>query len=341
MAWNRNKGAILVLILGCVGATASVRTAGGAPEIGEISRPDYRPAHGAGRASAIAAFDPTFDIQPDGSRAVITPRVALTSASAIVGTASFYEGAQTTSSGELYDPSEFTAAAQLEIRDLFGGIRYGKNYQPCYAIGEFAGKKIIVKFNDVGPLKPGRKFDLSRAAMAYFDETLETGLLPEFRMTPLPLGQTYKTGPVSDDQLVAMGIVYGDQPPAAASNDVPAHPEASGVDEVPAAETVADLPGMKRDDALQERHAFADPDAPAADTAPAPSEALLFIREAGSESSLVTVGDLIEAGRRLVALVGASIPSSEGDPAPDLERRHGKVEDGAGLADMSPAQLLL
>jgi len=121
----------------------------------------------------------------------------------IVGIASFYDDAQETASGEAYDPQAFTAAAQLDIRDKFGGIRFGKNYQPSYAVAEYGGKRIIVKFNDVGPLRPGRMFDLSRAAMAYFDG-LDKGLLQDVRVTPLPRGYSYTLGPVSDEQVAVM-----------------------------------------------------------------------------------------------------------------------------------------
>ena len=108
--------------------------------------------------------------------------------------------------GEQYNPNAYTAAAQLEIRGKFGGIQYGRLYRPAYGLGEYGGKKIIVRFNDVGPLRPGRKFDLSRAAMTYFDGTLDRGLLPGFRMTPLPLDRSYPEGPVTDQELAALGI---------------------------------------------------------------------------------------------------------------------------------------
>jgi hypothetical protein len=124
---------------------------------------------------------------------------------AIVGVASFYDDPGETASGDQYDPDAFTAAAQLEIRDKFGGIRFGKNYRPAYAVAEYEGKKTILKFNDVGTLRPGRKFDLSRAAMVFFGG-LEKGLLPDFKVTPLPLGQTYPAGPLTDEQLAALPI---------------------------------------------------------------------------------------------------------------------------------------
>ena len=210
--------AIAILILSFIGLMApSALFASSGPVIDETfsEKPAEQGAFAAIKGTALAALEPVFDISlggDTGTPGIVPPlpRITLAPDSTIVGTASFYEGAQETASGEQYDPAEFTAAAQLEIRDKFGGIRFGKNYQPAYAIGEFDGKKIIVKFNDVGPLKPGRKFDLSRAAMAYFDTSLEKGLLAEFKMTPLPLGQSYATGPVSDEQLVAMGIGYGD-----------------------------------------------------------------------------------------------------------------------------------
>ena len=136
------------------------------------------------------------------------PRIVLAAADAIVGIASFYDDPQQTASGEQYDPNAFTAAAQLEIRGRFGGIRFGRLYEPAYGLGEFGGKKIIVRFNDVGPLRPGRKFDLSQAAMAHFDSTLDQGLLPDFQMTPLPLGRSYPEGPVTDQQLADLGIEH-------------------------------------------------------------------------------------------------------------------------------------
>jgi rare lipoprotein A len=145
-------------------------------------------------------------VDPEPRTDTDPPRVWVAPAEeTIVGIASFYDYPQQTASGEPYDPEAFTAAAQLKIRDKFGGIKFGRLYQPAYAVAEYENKKIILKFNDVGPLRPGRKFDLSRAAMAYFDG-LEKGLLQDFKVTPLPLGQTYVAGPVTDAQLLALGI---------------------------------------------------------------------------------------------------------------------------------------
>jgi rare lipoprotein A len=128
-----------------------------------------------------------------------------TGAEAIVGAASFYDISGETASGEQYDPKAFTAAAQFAIRDRFGGIKFGSLYRVAFAIAEYAGKKLILKVNDVGPLRPGRKFDLSRAAMEYFGG-VERGVLPDLKVTVLPVGQAFAPGPVSDEQLAALGF---------------------------------------------------------------------------------------------------------------------------------------
>jgi hypothetical protein len=69
-------------------------------------------------------------------------------------------------------------------------------------------------------LRPGRKFDLSRAAMAYFGG-LEKGLLPDVKVKPLPLGQLYTAGPVTDAQLAALGIGESESaaPPVAVTHE--------------------------------------------------------------------------------------------------------------------------
>jgi rare lipoprotein A len=125
----------------------------------------------------------------------------------IIGAASFYDDPGETASGEQYDPAAFTAAAQLKIRDKFGGIKFGRLYQPSYGVAEYAGKKLILKFNDVGPLRPGRMFDLSRAAMKYFDDSLDKGVLPDVKVTVLPPGRVYAAGPVTDEQLAILGLI--------------------------------------------------------------------------------------------------------------------------------------
>jgi rare lipoprotein A len=127
----------------------------------------------------------------------------------LIGAASFYDDRGETASGERYDPKAFTAAVQLKLRAKFGGINFGRLYQECYGLVAYAGKKLIVKFNDVGPLRPGRKFDLSRAAMKYFDGS-EKGVLPDVKVTVLPLGRVYAAGPVNDRQLAAVGFGSGD-----------------------------------------------------------------------------------------------------------------------------------
>jgi rare lipoprotein A len=100
-----------------------------------------------------------------------------------------------TASGERYDPAGWTAAIQTNLRAAFGGVRYGKNYRPAYALIEAGTKKLIVRINDVGPLRPGRVIDLSERSMRYFDPTLEEGLVRNITITPLP-GGSWTAGPV-------------------------------------------------------------------------------------------------------------------------------------------------
>ncbi len=144
--------------------------------------------------------DTVFDLAPVPALPGVAP---VPPGEAIIGVASFYDFPQQTASGDAYDPAAFTAAAQTGIRDKFGGIGFGRDYRPSYALAEYNGRKVIVKFNDVGPLKPGRLFDLSRAAMAYLGG-VRKGLLHDVRVTPLPVGQVYPAGPVSDEQLAAL-----------------------------------------------------------------------------------------------------------------------------------------
>ncbi len=121
----------------------------------------------------------------------------------IVGAASMYnpfepgayEGRIKTASGETYDLDAWTAAIQTRFRNTFGGIRYGIQYQPAYALLEAVGKKVIIKINDVGPLEPGRVIDLSKKTMAYFDPSLQKGVIPAVKITPLD-GKQWRPGPL-------------------------------------------------------------------------------------------------------------------------------------------------
>jgi len=123
------------------------------------------------------------------------------SGEAIVGGASMYnpfkpgkeEGGPSTASGERYDPSVWTAAIKTSLRQKFGGVQFGA--RPKYAIVEAVGKKVIVKINDVGPLKPGRIIDLNERTMRHFDPSLEIGVIPDVTVRPLS-GDDWIPGPV-------------------------------------------------------------------------------------------------------------------------------------------------
>jgi rare lipoprotein A len=133
----------------------------------------------------------------------------LASGRAIVGTASMYNpyhpgyksGGTETASGEPYNAKTWTAAIQIKLRDKFGGVRYGKNYQPAYALIESVDKRAIVKINDVGPLKPGRIIDFNEHTMRYFDPSLQLGLIHNINVTPLP-GEGWTPGPIEDEHLI-------------------------------------------------------------------------------------------------------------------------------------------
>jgi rare lipoprotein A len=107
------------------------------------------------------------------------------------------EGFQT-ASGEIYDPDTWTAAIRTDLRDQFGGVRFGRNYRPAYALLECGDRKVIVRINDVGPLEPGRIVDLNDRTMRYFDPTFQRGLIRDVVVTPLP-GQDWAVGPLTPD----------------------------------------------------------------------------------------------------------------------------------------------
>src|SRR6476620_7204647 len=123
------------------------------------------------------------------------------SGDAIVGAASTYnpfragwrEGGRNTASGERYDPSVWAAAIKTSLRRKFGGVQYGA--RPKYALVEAVGKKVIVKINDVGLLKPGRIIDLNERAMRHFDPNLQLGVIYGVRVSPL-FGDYWIPGPV-------------------------------------------------------------------------------------------------------------------------------------------------
>ena len=129
----------------------------------------------------------------------------------IVGIASSYnplrggkdEGGVQTASGESYDPGAWTAAIRIDLRDRFGGVRYGRRYQPAFALVESGDKRAVVKINDVGPLRPDRVIDLNERSMRYFDPALERGLLSDAKVTLLP-GSDWTPGPIGGLELASL-----------------------------------------------------------------------------------------------------------------------------------------
>lgn len=123
------------------------------------------------------------------------------SGEAIVGAASTYnpfkpgkeEGGPKTATGERYDPSAWTAAIKTSLRQKFGGVQFGT--RPKFALVEAVGKKVIVKINDVGPLRPGRIIDLNERTMRHFDPSMDLGVIPDVKVSPLA-GDNWTPGPV-------------------------------------------------------------------------------------------------------------------------------------------------
>ncbi len=139
-------------------------------------------------------------------------QVSLRAGEVIMGAASMYNpydeddndaGGAQTASGELYDPIAWTAAIQIDLRGKFAGVRYGRLYQPTFALVELNGKRAIVKINDVGPLRPGRVIDFSQQAMYYFDQSLRRGVLNGMLVTPL-VGSNWTPGPLGTSPAIAV-----------------------------------------------------------------------------------------------------------------------------------------
>jgi peptidoglycan lytic transglycosylase len=126
------------------------------------------------------------------------------------------EGGPQTASGEFYDPAAWTAAIQSGLRDQFGGVRFGKLYQPAFALVTSGEKRLIVKINDVGPLRAGRVLDLNERSMRYFDPFLTRGLLQDTRITLLQ-GEDWTPGPVGDAYLIDFASVERQKPAVAAN----------------------------------------------------------------------------------------------------------------------------
>ena len=151
--------------------------------------------HSQAEQTSRSGFGPLFD-----TSAALPTGFNPSASGTIVGAASWYnpyvESDDTeTASGEQYDPDQWTAAIQIDLRAQFGGVAYGKDYRAAYALVESSDKRLIVKINDVGTLEPGRVIDLSERAMHYLDETLLIGLLPNVKLTPLP-DDNWVPGPV-------------------------------------------------------------------------------------------------------------------------------------------------
>ena len=150
---------------------------------------------------ALMALAVSVNVARSESREVQVNAVVDAAGNPVVGAASMYnpfrpgkeEGGPRTASGERYDPSLWTAAIKTSLRRKFGGVQFGA--RPRYALVEAVGKKVIVKINDVGPLRPGRIIDLNERTMRHFDPSMHLGVLHDVKVKPLP-GDDWTPGPV-------------------------------------------------------------------------------------------------------------------------------------------------
>lgn len=222
MAWTKDDESYVVSLKDLdVAVVVSLASASVPTNSARLSRPEP-PAVGNGVTPAPVAYRrhkvvPKF-VAADRSVLKLVavmglPRIrddAVRTHATIVGTASTYnphrdgndEGGEQTASGESYDPGAWTAAIHIDLRDQFGGVRYGRLYQPAFALVESGDKRAIVKINDVGPLRPGRVIDLNERSMRYFDPLLERGLLSDVKVTLLP-GADWAPGPVGGFELAS------------------------------------------------------------------------------------------------------------------------------------------
>jgi len=220
------RGEIAVLVAACVICAAGDGHAAVNEAAGFAAVPFVTPASPAGiDQPAASSFRERFDVpQTSRVREVLAgliyyvPDTELTTASlprrqtivpaakAIVGIASTYNptdakdmdaGNEELASGERYDAHGWTAAIRTDLRDKFGGVRFGKNYRPAFALVRSNDKQVVVRINDIGPLKRGRIIDLNERTMRYFDPTMQIGLIGNVSVTPL-VGQDMALGPVDD-----------------------------------------------------------------------------------------------------------------------------------------------
>ncbi|TWA93879.1 rare lipoprotein A [Bradyrhizobium stylosanthis] len=151
---------------------------------------------------ALVALAVSVTVARSESRGVHANAVVeAASGDAVVGAASMYnpfrpgkeEGGPSTASGERYNPSAWSAAIKTSLRGKFGGVQFGE--RPKFALVEAVGKKVIVKINDVGPLRPGRVIDFNERTMRHFDPSLERGVIKDVKVSPLS-GDDWTPGPV-------------------------------------------------------------------------------------------------------------------------------------------------
>ena len=186
-------------------------------DVGEAASPSHNGARSINKSSSFSSrhdcSETSFIVELLDCPAIGNTQTFVPTGEEFVGAASTYNphdprdkfaGSGRTSTGELYDGANWTAAIRTDLRWYFNGVRYGRNYKPVFALVEGAGKKVIVRINDVGPLRPGRIIDLNARTMHYFDPTLKAGLIQDVKVTPL-FADDLAVGPVEPAQKILAG----------------------------------------------------------------------------------------------------------------------------------------
>ena len=186
-------------------------------DVGEAASPSHSGARSINKSSSFSSrhdcSETSFIVELLDCPAIGNTETFVPTGEEFVGAASTYNphdprdkfaGSGRTSTGELYDGANWTAAIRTDLRWYFNGVRYGRNYKPVFALVEGAAKKVIVRINDVGPLRPGRIIDLNARTMHYFDPSLKAGLIQDVKVTPL-FADDLAVGPVEPARKVLAG----------------------------------------------------------------------------------------------------------------------------------------
>ncbi len=96
-------------------------------------------------------------------------------------------GDEETVSGERYDANDWTARS-ARFGAKMSGVRFGKNYQPSFALVQSSDKQADSQINDIGPLRAAVSATSTSMAMRDVDPTLELELSEQRQGNARPAG---------------------------------------------------------------------------------------------------------------------------------------------------------